>query len=74
MLSFRPDGVRPRGTEWRGSPERGDSHFNWGIFLTDENVGVTVVFDQEAGYAVHSYVRGQPATQMSGYVNALAIV
>ena len=73
-LSFRPDDVRPRGIEWRGSFARGDRHRKCdGFFQKDDNVDCPVVFDLEAGYAVHSCVREQPARKMSGYVDAQAI-
>jgi len=69
----RLDDVRSRGTEWWGSFAREDRQHEWGILLTDENVGFTVVFDLKAGYAVHSFVK-EPARQMNEYVNEQAIV
>ena len=74
MVNFGPDDVRPRGTEWRGRFAGGDRHRKCGFFQIDENVECTVVFDLEAGYAVHSCVREQPARQMSGSDNAQGIV
>lgn len=69
ILKCRPDDVRPRRTEWWGCFARGDR-----FFQINENVDATVVFDLEVGYTVHSDVREQYARQMSGCVNAQAIV